>query len=390
MTLSGSGPYPVAMTGTSEPPGVRTSTSPALIWGPLLAVYLIWGTTYLGIRVVNQTMPPLLAAGVRFVIAGGALYVWAIRRGDSLADRPRAPQWKAAAIVGGLLLVGGNGGVVWAERTVPSGVVALIIALVPLWMALFDRAALRQRLGSRTVIGLVLGFGGTALLVGQGIDAGSFDLVGAMFAFGASIAWASGSLYSRRAPLPSRPLVGNGMQQLAGGGMLLLVGTLVGELADIHVEEFSAASLVALGYLIVFGSLIAFTSYLWLLRTARTSLVATYAYVTPVVAVFLGWLILDEPVGLRTALAAAVIVIAVALIVSGGSSHIEERIAVERAPEDSSAGSASSPDPRTNTSDRRHDVAARDAIGSCAGVCPGRDPDGTTPSDAVPPPASEP
>jgi len=328
------------MTQTPEPEVERAAAPPALIWGPLLAVYLIWGTTYLGIRVVNETLPPLLAAGIRFVIAGGALYLWAIRRGDRTGDRPRAAQWKAAAIVGALLLVGGNGGVVWAERTVPSGIVALIIALVPLWMALFDRLAVRTRLGARTVTGLVLGFGGTALLVGQGVDAGSFDLRGAAFAFGASIAWATGSLYSRRAPLPARPLVGNGMQQLVGGGLLLLVATLIGELGDIHPEEFSTASLLALGYLIVFGSLIAFTSYLWLLRTARTSLVATYAYVTPVVAVFLGWLILDEPVGLRTVVAAGVIVVAVALIVSAGGTRREEPVRPRNEPEDESEDAA--------------------------------------------------
>jgi drug/metabolite transporter (DMT)-like permease len=311
------------MTRPADPTRDRAVHSPAVIWGPLLAVYLIWGTTYLGIRVVNETMPPLLSAGVRFVVAGAALYAWAIRRGDREGDRPTAIQWRSALIVGALLLVGGNGGVVWAERTVPSGVVALIIALVPLWMALFDRVALRQPLGPRTVVGLVLGFGGTALLVGQGVDAGSFDLRGAMFAVGASIAWATGSLYSRNAPLPRRPFVGNGMQQLLGGALLLLIGTLVGELGDVDVDGFSTASLLALGYLIVFGSLIAFTSYLWLLRNARTTLVATYAYVTPVVAVFLGWLILDEPVGLRTILAAAVIVVAVALIVSSGGTARE-------------------------------------------------------------------
>lgn len=318
------------MTRSAEPASDRVTHSPALIWGPLLTVYAIWGTTYLAIRIVNETMPPLLSAGVRFVIAGGALYLWAVRRGDRDGDRPTGVQWRSALIVGALLLVGGNGGVVWAERTVPSGVVALIIALVPLWMALFDRIALRRPLGARTVIGLVLGFGGTALLVGQGVDAGSFDLRGAMFAFGASIAWATGSLYSRKAPLPKRPFVGNGMQQVLGGALLLLVGVLVGELGGIHPEEFSTASLLALGYLIVFGSLIAFTSYLWLLRNARTTLVATYAYVTPVVAVFLGWLILDEPVGLRTLVAAAIIVVAVALIVSSGGTA--------REPEPSSRG----------------------------------------------------
>src|SRR5262245_8738839 len=150
----------MAMTRPAEPTTDRAAHSPAVIWGPLLTVYLIWGTTYLGIRVVNETMPPLLSAGFRFVVAGEALYAWAIRRGDREGDRPTAIQWRSALIVGALLLVGGNGGVVWAERTVPSGVVALIIALVPLWMALFDRIALRRPLGARTAVGLVLGFGG--------------------------------------------------------------------------------------------------------------------------------------------------------------------------------------------------------------------------------------
>ncbi|HWO69561.1 MAG TPA: EamA family transporter [Actinomycetota bacterium] len=288
---------------------------PALVWGPLGAVYLIWGTTYLAIRIVNQTLPPLLAAAVRFLVAGAVLSAWAVRRGDRAGDRPGPRQWLAALGVGALLLFGGNGGVVWAERTVPSGVVALIIALVPLWMALIDRVVYRRHLAARAWAGIVLGFGGAGLLVGP--DAGGrLDLPGVLVALGASLSWAGGSIFSRQAPLPRRPLVGNGMQMLAGGALLGTAGLLAGELDLVRPERFSAASLWALAYLIVFGSFVAFTSYLWLLRAAPTSLVATYAYVTPVVAVFLGWLVLDEPVGVRTVAAAAVIVVAVALIVS--------------------------------------------------------------------------
>jgi drug/metabolite transporter (DMT)-like permease len=225
-----------------------------------------------------------------------------------------------------------NGGVVWAEKTIPSGIAALLVALVPLWMALLDRLFFGGHLATRAVLGLVAGFGGAVLLLGSEAS-GDVDLVGMLFVVGASLAWAIGSLWSRNAPLPSRPFVGVAMEMLAGGVALAIAGVLTGELGQVDVARFSTASLIGLLYLIVFGSWVGFTAYLWLLRTARTSLVSTYAYVNPVVAVFLGWLILDEQVTIRTIVAGGIIVASVALIISAGGAHRQEEVGVEPASE---------------------------------------------------------
>jgi drug/metabolite transporter (DMT)-like permease len=310
--------------------------SPATIWAALGTVYVVWGTTYLAIRVVNETLPPLLSASVRFLVAGSLLYAWTIRRGDREGDRPTRVQWRSAAIVALLLMLGGNGGVVLAEKTIPSGVAALLVALVPLWMALLDRMFFGGHLRGRAVVGLVAGFGGAALLLGSEAS-GDVDVVGMLFVVGASLSWAIGSLYSRKAPLPKRPFVGMGMEMLVGGIALGVVGIATGELGQVDVSRFSRASLIGLLYLIVFGSWIAFTAYLWLLRVARTSLVSTYAYVNPVVAVFLGWLILDEQVGLRTLIAGGVIVASVAIIISAGGARREDDAELARL-EDARAG----------------------------------------------------
>ena len=289
--------------------------SAALVWLALTAVYVIWGSTYLAIREAIRTIPPFMMASVRFLFAGGLLYLWAVRRGDRATDRPGRSQWVAATMVGGLLLLGGNGGVVWAEQHVPTSIVALLIAMTPLWMALIERFVYGQRLGRQAVAGLVLGFLGAALLVG-GPGSRQFDPAGVVVVVFASVAWAVGSLYSRRAPLPSRPLVGTGMEMLAGGALFGLAGVVAGEAGRIHPTQFSTGSMAALAYLIVFGSWIAFSAYLWLLRVAPISLVSTYAYVNPVIAVLLGWAFLSEPITGRTLLAGVVIVVAVALIIT--------------------------------------------------------------------------
>jgi drug/metabolite transporter (DMT)-like permease len=304
-----------------ESPAPPASASSASIWAALAVIYVVWGTTYLAIRVTNQTLPPLLAASLRFLIAGAILYAWSVRRGDRVGDRPGTQQWRAAAVVGVLLLFGGNGGVVWAERTIPSGIAALLIALVPLWIALIDGAVLRHRVSPLTATGIVIGFGGAALLLLGGGGTGRVEPLGMLLVVAASLSWACGALYSRTAPLPGRPLVGAGMEMIAGGIALGIAGVLAGELTDVRLERFSLASLASLAYLIVFGSFVAFTCFVWLLRVARTSLVATYAYVNPVVAVFLGWLILGEQVTLRTVVAGLVIVAAVALIISAGGTR---------------------------------------------------------------------
>ncbi len=329
-------PKVIVMTGTGQ--GTDGRASPALIWTALSAVYVIWGTTYLAIRVSNETLPPLIAAGVRFLIAGLVLYAVTVRRGDVAGDRPRTAQWRAAAIVGLGLVAGGNGLVVLAERTVPSGLISLIIALVPLWMALADRVILRHRIGGLTTFGLVLGFAGAALLIGGTASDSTAPLTGMLVGVVASLSWTSASLYSRTAPLPGRPLVGAGMEMMIGGAALVLAGALRGELTLVQFGDFSARSLFALAYLITIGSWVGYTSYVWLLRNARTSLVSTYAYVNPVVAVFLGWLILDETITIRTLAAGAIVLIAVAIIIStGGAKRREEPIPIEPAPEEAVA-----------------------------------------------------
>ena len=303
----------------------RRPSATTAVWAALAVVYVVWGSTYLGIAVAIQTIPPLLMAGARFLVAGALLYVWAIRRGDAVGDRPGWRQWRATAIVGGALLLGGNGMVVLAERSVPSGISALVIATVSLWLALFARIFLGERLPLAAVVGLMVGFVGVAILVNP-TGLGAVDPLGAALLVGASASWAAGSLYAKRAPLPRRPLVATAMEMLAGGAILLVVGLARGELPQLDLGAISGASVAAVAYLTVFGSLLAFSAYVWLLGNASTSLVGTYAYVNPVVAVLLGWAILDEAVTARTLLAGAVILLGVGLIVSA------RRPAVDPAP----------------------------------------------------------
>jgi drug/metabolite transporter (DMT)-like permease len=307
-------------------PRARHPSRPAptwLIWAALGIVYVIWGTTYLGIRITNETLPPLIAAGTRFVIAGAVLFAVSTRRRDADADPIGRPQWLAALLVGTGLIALGNGSVVLAERNVPSGTVALIFALVPLWLALWDRFAGHHRLPVRVAVGILLGFTGAALLVNDA--RADVPISGLLLAVSASMSWAAGSLFARGARLPHRPLVGNAMVMLAGGTITLGWGIARGELSLVDPDRFSAASVLALGYLVVFGSWIAFTSYVWLLRNARTSLVATYAWVTPMLAVYLGHLIVDEKLRSRSLIAGAVILAAVALTVSAGGVARDDR-----------------------------------------------------------------
>ena len=242
----------------------------ARVWGALLIVYVVWGSTYLGILYAIDTIPVFLSMAIRFLLAGGLLYLFAVRRGDRDGDRIGRTQWAAAAIVGALLFVGGNSMVAWAETRVDTGVTSLLIAAVPLWMALFDRVANGQRLSRSTFVGLAVGFGGVALLAWPS-GPGRIDILGGVALLFSGMAWAAGSLYSRRAALPRRPLVNSSMQMLTGGVFLLVVAAGSGELTQIgHV---SLKSLLAMVYLIVFGSWIAFSAYAWLLQTDRKSVV---------------------------------------------------------------------------------------------------------------------
>jgi drug/metabolite transporter (DMT)-like permease len=310
----------------------------ATIWAALLIVYVVWGSTYLAIRIAIETLPPFLMAGVRFLVAGGVLYAWAIRRGDRDGDAPGRAEWTSAAIVGAGLFLGGNGGVVFAEARIASGVAALLIATLPLWMTLLAWLLYRERPPRVAWIGLPLGFLGTALLIGP-VDAGGIDPLGAAACLGGSISWAAASLYSRQARLPARTHLSTAMQMLAGGAWMIAAGVLTGELAGLDPRSFSAASLAALAYLVVAGSLLAFSAYAWLLRAAPTSLVSTYAYVNPVVAVLLGWAFAAEPITPRMVLAGGIILAAVAAIVSGsrGRTAHSKRIESTTAPRSASS-----------------------------------------------------
>lgn len=280
------------------------------------AVYLVWGSTYLAIRVAIDTLPPLLMAGARFLLAGTVLYAFMRLRGERAPERRH---WRTTAAIGALLLLFGNGGVVLAERTVPSGVVALLVAMVPLWMVLLEW--LRPggvRPTRRTVVGLVVGFGGMVLLVGpSGIGGEPVDPFGAALVMVGSLAWAAGSIYARGAALPRSALLATGMQMAWGGLWLTLAGLAAGEWRGLDPAAFTTRSLLAWGYLVVFGSLVGFTAYVWLLGATSAARVSTYAYVNPVVAVLLGWALLGEPLSPRVIGAAAVIIAAVAVITTG-------------------------------------------------------------------------
>ncbi|HEY7234484.1 MAG TPA: EamA family transporter [Gemmatimonadaceae bacterium] len=280
------------------------------------AVYLIWGSTYLAIKYAVMTIPPFLMGGVRFVIAGAILYAFARRRG---AAAPTRAQWRAAAVTGVLLLVGGNGAVIWSEQHVASGLVALIVAIVPLWMVALDW--LRPggtRPGHTVFIGLALGLIGLALLIGPDAiasrGASGLDVRAAMVPVFGSMLWALGSIYSRYAPrTPSAPLA-TGMQMLAGGAAFLVVSMLAGEPQRFHLGAVATSSLIGFLYLLTFGSLIGFTAYIYLLGATTPAKASTYAYVNPVVAVILGWAVAGEPFTPRMLVAAAIILGAVALI----------------------------------------------------------------------------
>jgi drug/metabolite transporter (DMT)-like permease len=279
-------------------------------------VYLVWGSTYFGILIAIKTIPPMSMAALRFTVAGALLYGWAVRRGDREGDRPGLAQWAAAAVVGTALLAAGNGAVTWAEQRIPSGIAALLIASVPLWMSILGRVLLAERVSWMVALGLAVGFAGLVLLV-RPSGSHRLDLVATLVVLGGALAWASGSVWSRRAALPRRPLVTTGMEMLAAGAVLAVVSVVGGEPARIEFEAISGRSLLAIAYLVVFGSLVAFSAYVWLLRNVRTSVVGTYAYVNPVVAVALGATLGGEPVTGHTLLAGAVILAGVALIVTG-------------------------------------------------------------------------
>ena len=282
------------------------------------AVYIFWGSTYLAIKYAIETLPPFLMAGSRFMFAGSLLYIWARLSKDY--EKPSFKHWRTSFIVGTLLLLGGNGGVVLAQHYISSSLAALLVATEPFWIVLLSWLWLKgSRPNWKVALGLLIGFAGVYLLIGgQGdsTESGTGQILGAFFVIAGAFSWALGSMYGLRATTPKSSALTAGMQMLSGGLVLTLVGAIKGEWTNFNVADVSANSWFALVYLIIFGSLIGFTAYSWLLKNAQPAMVATYAYVNPIVAVFLGWMIAGESFTGQMLIGAGVIVGSVMLITS--------------------------------------------------------------------------
>jgi drug/metabolite transporter (DMT)-like permease len=277
-------------------------------------IYFIWDSTYLAIRIAIETVPPLLMAGIRFLIAGGLLYGWLVLRGE--AARPTRAQWSAAALLGALFFLGGNGSVSWGETRVPSGLAALLVAAIPFWIVLVDwfrRGGTRP--SAAVMAGVLAGLIGVALLVGTHGPQGGIDHLGAAVLIIGPIGWATGTVISRRLPHPGSHLQSGAMQMLAGGASLCVAALALGEGARFHPGAISTRSLLAMLYLVFAGSIVAFSAYNWLIHASTPARVGTYAFVNPIVAVFLGWAFAGEAFGPNTLVAAVFILAGVVLIV---------------------------------------------------------------------------
>lgn len=296
------------------------------------AVYIFWGSTYLAIKYAIETLPPFLMAGSRFMFAGSILYVWA--RFSKDYEKPNFKHWRTSFIVGTLLLMGGNGGVVLAQHYISSSLAALLVATEPFWIVLLGWLWLKgSRPNWKVVLGLLIGFVGVYLLIGglgNSTSSGTGQIFGALCVIAAALSWATGSMYGLRATTPKSSVLTSGMQMLSGGAVLTVVGFIKGEWTNFNVADVSTNSWFALAYLVIFGSLIGFTAYSWLLKNAQPAMVATYAYVNPVIAVFLGWLIAGESFTTQMLVGAGIIVGSVALITSQDkdAKHAAEEIEI--------------------------------------------------------------
>ena len=299
---------------------INPNRSLVVLVAAFAAIYIFWGSTYLAIKYAIETLPTFLMAGMRFTIAGSILMIWARFAKDY--ERPKAAHWKSSLIVGTLLLLGGNGGVVFAERYISSSLAALLVATEPCWIVLLSWLWLKKaRPNWKVALGLAVGFFGVWLLIGgQPANAaetsGSMQLFGTFAVIGAAMCWATGSIYGLRSPVPKSAIQTSGMQMFAGGLVLLFVSLISGEMSRFNIASVSSNSWFGLTYLIIFGSLIGFTAYSWLLKNAQPAMVATYAYVNPIIAVFLGWLIANESFTGQMLIGAGVIVGSVVLITS--------------------------------------------------------------------------
>ncbi len=290
-------------------------TTPSRVWivAAFAVIYVVWGTTFLGIHYAIETLPPFLMGSVRFLISGIALFAWAHFRGAPLPSRH---QWKTAAIAGSFFMLVGQGGVVWGQQSVPTGVASVLVGTIPMWILLLEWLRPRgQRPGIVVSAGLLLGFVGVVVLIGPWRSgAVGVDPVGAAAILLAALSWAAGSLYVKSADKPASAFQGAGMQMLCGGIFLLVPAALNGDLTAVSPGDISPTSVAAVLYLVVFSSILAFSSYSWLLHTCRPTRVATFAYVNPVVAVGLGWLFVGEPLSGSMVLAMVVTIGAVALV----------------------------------------------------------------------------
>ena len=302
--------------------GAFARRSPAAVAVALATVFLVWGSTYLAMRITDRSMPPFLMSSARFLLAGALLY--ALTRNGR---RPTAREWATSAAVGTALLAIGNAGVAWAETRLASGLAALIVASIPLYVAVLDRVIFGRRLSSLAIAGLVVGFGGVALLVRPGGGGHAFP---ALVLLATTSAWAAGSLYARGARLPENPLRAASMQMLAASVVAGATGLIRGEAADVHASAFGLEPLLAFGYLVAFGSIAAYSAYAWLLKNVRISIVSTYAFVNPVVAVALGAAFLGEKITTTTLIAGGAVVVAVVLIVSAKAPRPRVAAAVRR------------------------------------------------------------
>jgi drug/metabolite transporter (DMT)-like permease len=304
-------------TGRHGPARMMPAQQRALAVASLATIYVVWGSTYLAIKIGVGGIPPFLLGASRFAVAGGLLYAWTTWRRPA-PPRERKREWGAAAVAGGLLLVGGTGAVTWAEQYIDTGLAALLAATVPLWMAILDRVRHGRRLVPAAIAGLLLGFAGVAALVSPaGVEAAQRGA--ALVVLGGALSWAVGSLYARGAPLPADPLRSTAMQMLAASGIFAVLAVATREPARLDLSALGWEPFFALSYLVLVGSIVAFSAYTWLLRNVAAATVSTYAYVNPVVALLLGWAVLGERLTATTLIASGVIVAAVGLIVGGST-----------------------------------------------------------------------
>ena len=314
------------MTTADRPASASGPPSRTLVVAAFAAIYLIWGSTYLAIKLAVATVPPFLMTGARFLVAGAALYAWSIFRPPRTGvDRGGVPgaslarQWRDAFFVGALLIVGGTAVVGWAELSVPSGITSLILATGPFWMVLLESAFESRRTPPpRVIVGVLVGLAGLGILIGPSLTSpdGETSLLGVAALVASALTWTIGALYARRAAVPASPARATGMQMIAGALVSIVAAYALGEHRRVSLAAITPASWAAVAYLVVAGALVGFSAYLWLMRVSTPSRVSTHAYVNPVVAVLLGWAILGESVTARTSIAMAVIVGAVVLIVS--------------------------------------------------------------------------